>query len=257
MALLDTTALRVTYGGLRALDDIDITVEQGQLVGLIGPNGAGKTTFIDALTGFTPATGGIRFADQDITSLPAHRRARLGLARTWQSLELFDDLTVVENLQVAADRQSAGGFLLDLIRPRRARDTSAVERALATLGLEELRTRMPAELSQGHRKLVGVARALTAEPQLICMDEPAAGLDPVESLALGAELRKMVDTGVTIFLVDHDMSLVLTVCDYLYVMEFGQIIAQGTPAQIRANERVIAAYLGEQGDPDDHPEAPA
>ncbi len=257
MALLDTTALRVTYGGLRALDDIDVTVEQGQLVGLIGPNGAGKTTFIDALTGFTPATGGIRFADQDITSLPAHRRARLGLARTWQSLELFDDLTVVENLQVAADRQSAGGFLLDLIRPRRARDTSAVERALATLGLEELRTRMPGELSQGHRKLVGVARALTAEPQLICMDEPAAGLDPVESLALGAELRKMVDTGVTIFLVDHDMSLVLTVCDYLYVMEFGQIIAQGTPAQIRANERVIAAYLGEQGDPNDHPEAPA
>ena len=107
MALLETTALRVTYGGLRALDDVDVTVEQGQLVGLIGPNGAGKTTFIDALTGFTPATGGIRFADQDITGLPAHRRARLGLARTWQSLELFDDLTVVENLQVAADRQSA------------------------------------------------------------------------------------------------------------------------------------------------------
>ncbi|MGZ6978115.1 MAG: ABC transporter ATP-binding protein [Acidimicrobiia bacterium] len=257
MALLDTTALRVTYGGLRALDDIDVTVEQGQLVGLIGPNGAGKTTFIDALTGFTPATGGIRFADRDITGLPTHRRARLGLARTWQSLELFDDLTVVENLQVAADRQSAGGFLLDLVRPRRARDTSAVDRALTTLGLEDLRTRMPRELSQGHRKLVGVARALTADPQLICMDEPAAGLDPAESRALGAELRKMVDTGVTIFLVDHDMSLVLTVCDYLYVMEFGQIIAQGTPAQIRANERVIAAYLGEQREPDAPPEAPA
>ena len=255
MALLATTALRVTYGGLRAVDDVDIEVEEGRLVGLIGPNGAGKTTFIDALTGFTRATGGIRFADLDITHLPAHRRARLGLARTWQSLELFDDLNVVENLQVAADRQSTGGFLLDLIRPGRPRDTSAVEQALATLGLEELRTRMPGELSQGQRKLVGVARALTAGPQLVCMDEPAAGLDPAESQAFGAELRKMLETGVTIFLVDHDMSLVLTVCDYLYVMEFGQIIAQGTPAQIRANERVIAAYLGEQADRGEPPGA--
>ena len=246
MALLETADLRVTYGGLRALDDVNITVEQGQVVGLIGPNGAGKTTFIDALTGFAPATGGIKFAGQDITKLPAYQRARLGLGRTWQSVELFDDLNVVENLQVAAERQSAAGFLLDLVRPGRARDTAAVERALAALGLEDLRMRTPGELSQGERKLVGVARALTAEPQLVCMDEPAAGLDTTESLALGTRLRAVVDHGVTVLLVDHDMSLVLTVCDYLYVIEFGRLIAQGTPAEIRMNQLVIAAYLGEQ-----------
>ena len=250
MALLETADLRVTYGGLRALDDVNITVEQGQVVGLIGPNGAGKTTFIDALTGFAPATGGIRFAGQDITKLPAYQRTRLGLGRTWQSVELFDDLNVVENLQVAAERQSTTGFLLDLVRPGRARDAAAVERTLAALGLEDLRTRTPGELSQGERKLVGVARALTAEPQLVCMDEPAAGLDTTESLALGTRLRAVVDHGVTVLLVDHDMSLVLTVCDYLYVIEFGRLIAQGTPAEIRMNKLVIAAYLGEQAAPD-------
>lgn len=254
MALLSTTDLRVTYGGLRALDDMTMSVEPGQVVGLIGPNGAGKTTFIDALTGFAPAIGGIRFADEDITKLSAHQRARLGLGRTWQSVELFDDLNVIENLQVAADRQSAGSFALDLIRPRRPRDTSAVEHALATLGLEELRTRTPGELSQGQRKLVGVARALAAEPKLVCMDEPAAGLDTAESQALGARLRDVVDHGVTVLLVDHDMSLVLTVCDYLYVIEFGRLIAQGTPAQIRANDLVIAAYLGAQADTNAPPE---
>jgi ABC-type branched-chain amino acid transport systems, ATPase component len=257
MALLSTTDLRVTYGGLRALDDVTISVERGQVVGLIGPNGAGKTTFIDALTGFASATGGIRFADQDITKLSPHQRARLGLGRTWQSLELFDDLNVIENLQVAADRQSARSVALDLIRPRRPRDTSAVERALVTLGLEELRTRTPAELSQGQRKLVGVARALAAEPKLVCMDEPAAGLDTAESQALGGRLRGVVDHGVTVLLVDHDMSLVLAVCDYLYVIEFGRLIAQGTPAEIRANDLVIAAYLGAQANTDAPPEVSA
>ncbi len=254
MALLETADLRVTYGGLRALDDMSMTVEAGQLVGLIGPNGAGKTTFIDALTGFAPAAGRVRFADRDISGLPAHRRARLGLGRTWQSVELFDDLDVVENLQVAAEHQSPAGFLLDLVRPRRPRDTSAVDRALAALDLEELRTRTPSELSHGQRKLVGVARALTAEPRLVCMDEPAAGLDTAESRILGAQLRRLVDTGVAILLVDHDMSLVLSVCDYLYVIEFGKLIARGTPAEIRADQRVIAAYLGEQRDPDSAPE---
>ena len=250
MALLETAELRVTYGGLRALDDMSISVDAGQLVGLIGPNGAGKTTFIDALTGFAPAAGRIQFADRDITGLPAHQRARLGLGRTWQSVELFDDLDVVENLQVAAEQQSPTGFLLDLVHPRRPRDTSAVERALAALDLEQLRTRSPSELSHGQRKLVGVARALTADPQLVCMDEPAAGLDTAESRTLGTQLRRVVDGGVAILLVDHDMSLVLSVCDYLYVIEFGKLIAQGTPAEIRADERVIAAYLGKPEDPD-------
>ena len=247
MALLETDDMTVTYGGLRALDGVDLTVEEGQLVGLIGPNGAGKTTLIDGLTGFTPTTGQIHFNDRNITELPAHQRARNGLGRTWQSLELFDDLNVIENLQVAADPQSVRGFLLDLVRPNRSRDRSAVEHAMSLLGLAELSSRMPSELSQGQRKLVGVARALAARPRLVCMDEPAAGLDTAESQELGAKLRSVVDGGVTILLVDHDMGLVLSVCDYIYVIEFGRVIAQGKPGQIRTDERVIAAYLGEQG----------
>ena len=246
MALLETVDLSVTYGGLRAVDGVDITVEEGQLVGLIGPNGAGKTTFIDALTGFTPAAGRINFAGREIGDLPAHRRARIGLGRTWQSLELFDDLNVLENLQVASEPQTASGFLLDLVRPGRHRDHGGVDQALAAVGLEDLASRMPAELSQGQRKLVGVARALAARPRLVCMDEPAAGLDTSESEALGDRLRGVVASGVTIFLVDHDMGLVLSVCDYVYVIEFGQVIASGKPEAVRVDERVIGAYLGAQ-----------
>jgi branched-chain amino acid transport system ATP-binding protein len=246
MALLETFDLSVTYGGLRAVDGVDITVEEGQLVGLIGPNGAGKTTFIDALTGFTRSAGRINFGDREISELPAHRRARIGLGRTWQSLELFDDLNVLENLQVAAEPQSAKGFLLDLVWPGRRRDRAASEEALAAVGLQAIAERMPSELSQGQRKLVGVARALAAHPRLVAMDEPAAGLDTTESQALGERLRAVVNGGVTIFLVDHDMGLVLSVCDYVYVIEFGRLIASGKPDQIRVDERVIGAYLGAQ-----------
>jgi branched-chain amino acid transport system ATP-binding protein len=246
MSLLRTDGMSVTYGGVRAVNDVNIEVQQGTLVGLIGPNGAGKTSFIDGITGFTKTTGRIEFDGKDITGLPAHQRARGGLGRTWQSLELFDDLTVRENLMVAAERQSVKGFVLDLFRPGRPRSTEVVEKALAALELTDLADRMPTELSQGQRKLIGVARALAAQPKLVCMDEPAAGLDSAESMDLGRRLRSMVQGGDTIFLVDHDMGLVLNVSDYIYVIEFGQLIAQGTPAEIRNDDRVIAAYLGEQ-----------
>ncbi|HET9078468.1 MAG TPA: ABC transporter ATP-binding protein [Acidimicrobiales bacterium] len=245
MALLETDNLTVTFGGLRAVDDVSIKIDRGQLVGLIGPNGAGKTTFIDALTGFVPMTGRIHFDGRDLTSAGPHDRARAGMVRTWQSLELFDDLTVRENLRVAAERSSAKGFILDLVAPNRTRVVPAVEDALTLLELQDVAQRMPSELSQGQRKLVGVARALAASPRLVLMDEPAAGLDTAESQDLGRRLRHLVATGTTIFLIDHDMGLVLNVCDYLYVIEFGRLIAEGTPADIRANERVIAAYLGE------------
>ena len=245
MGLLTTDLMSVRYGGLRAVNDVNVDIPQGSLVGLIGPNGAGKTSFIDGLTGFVPTTGRIVFDGHEIGSLPAHRRAALGLGRTWQSLELFDDLSVEENLQVAAERQTTASFLLDIVRPRRHRDRTGVEFALEVLGIGDLATRMPNEISQGQRKLVSAARALAARPKLVCMDEPAAGLDTHESRQLGDRLRDIIAAGTTILLVDHDMSLVLEVCDYIYVIEFGNKIAEGTPAQIAGNRHVVEAYLGQ------------
>jgi branched-chain amino acid transport system ATP-binding protein len=253
VALLETSGLSVTFGGLRAVDDVSINIEQGQLVGLIGPNGAGKTTFIDGLTGFVPMKGEIIFDGKSLASAEPHERAQAGLVRTWQSLELFDDLTVGENLRVAAETSSVKDFVLDLVWPKRVKTVASVDEALRRLDIADLADRVPVELSQGQRKLIGVARALAASPKLVLMDEPAAGLDTKESQELGRRLRIIVEDGTTIFLIDHDMGLVLTVCDYIYVIEFGKLIAQGTPAEIRTNDRVITAYLGEQarGDVDE------
>ncbi|MEU8803818.1 ABC transporter ATP-binding protein [Spirillospora sp. NPDC048819] len=246
-ALLEARGLGVRFGGVQALTDVDLTVDEGALVGLIGPNGAGKTTLIDALTGLVPAGGRVTFAGRQIGGLPAHRRARAGLGRTWQSLELFGDLTVTENLQVAADRQGPWGMLHDLLRPRRTAPAPGVAEALALLELGDLAGRMPDELTQGQRKLVGVARALAARPRLVCLDEPAAGLDTDESAALGRHLRRVVDAGTSMLLVDHDMGLVFSICDLVYVLEFGRVITAGAPADVRADRAVIAAYLGGDG----------
>ncbi len=231
--LLSAANLTVTFGGLRAVDDVDLAVTAGTLVGLIGPNGAGKTTLLDAIGGFVPATGHLRLGDRDLGGLPPHRRAHLGLARTWQAVELFDDLTVQENLEVAAQPRGL----------RRRREATADD-ALSLLGLDRLAARMPEELSYGERKLVGVARALAAGPRLICMDEPAAGFDVVAGADFGRRLQALVATGLSILLVDHDMSLVLSTCEDVYVLEFGRLLAHGSPAEVRGNERVIEAYLG-------------
>ena len=246
MTLLETRALSVTFGGLRAVHEVDLDIAAGRIVGLIGPNGAGKTTLIDGLTGFVPVSGQIRFDGRNVEGLTAHRRARAGLGRTWQSVELFDDLTVEDNVRVAAERQSVGGFLADLVRPAR-RHHGDVGHALDELGIADLAGRMPSELSAGQRKLVSAARAVAGRPRLLCMDEPAAGLDSAESAELAARLRSIRDAGVTVLLVDHDMGLVLDVCDYVYVIDFGVKIAEGTPRQITGSQRVIESYLGRDG----------
>jgi len=252
MAMLSSTGLTVTFGGKNAVASLDLKVEQGQLVGLIGPNGAGKTTTIDALTGFVPSRGVVSFDGREIETLSSTSRARAGLARTWQSSELFDDLTILENLQVAAERVTVGGFIRDLFKPRND-DVSELMAILDSLDLAHSAHLLPTELSHGQRKLVGVARALAAKPKVLLLDEPAAGLDTEESQELGTRIRGLVDGGLSILLIDHDMGLVLTICDYLYVLDFGQLIAEGTPAQIRTDEKVIGAYLGQrhaEGDQD-------
>ncbi|CAN5567262.1 hypothetical protein BH23ACT3_BH23ACT3_14600 [soil metagenome] len=248
MALLETQGLTVRYGGLAANDEVDLSVEAGKLVGLIGPNGAGKTTFIDAITGFTHVSAGaVEFDGHDLAGLSPDDRAHLGLSRTFQSLELFEDLSVRDNLLVAAERPRWYSFLLDILRPERESKeyTDQVDNALSILGIFDLADRLPSDLSHGQRKLVGVARALAANAKLLLLDEPAAGLDTAESQLLGSHLRRFVQQGTTVFLIDHDMGLVLNVCDYIYVLDFGRIIAHGTSAQIRKDPAVIAAYLGD------------
>jgi len=243
--LLNVDALRVTYGGVTAVDDVDLAVPEGKVVGLIGPNGAGKTSIIDALTGYhAPTAGKVTFEGQDITSLRPHLRARRGLVRTFQSVELFDDLTVEENLLVASQRMGVLKALRDLLLPVGSHPRDDVDWALGLCGLTDVADRMPTELSHGRRKLVGVARALAQRPRLVLMDEPAAGLDTDESAELGDHLRALPEAGVTVLLVDHDMGLVLGVCDEIVVIDFGKVIARGTPEQIRNDEAVLAAYLG-------------
>jgi len=240
---LEVRGLSVRYGGVQALKDVDLAVGPGSLVGLIGPNGAGKTTLIDAVGGFTAATGSVSIAGDDVSGLAPHDRARRGLARTWQAADLFDDLSVRENLTVAADRPTLKTAARELVTGH-ATPLDAVGETLALLDLEDLADRAADELTQGQRKLVGVARGLVARPRVVCLDEPAAGLDTAESQELGRRLRSVADQGTALLLVDHDMGLVLSVCDEVVVLNFGAVIARGTPDEVRADPAVVEAYLG-------------
>ncbi len=241
---LRVEGLSVAYGGVRAVDGVDLAVAAGEVVGLIGPNGAGKTTLIDAITGFVPCDGTVVLDDRDISGLAPHRRARLGMARTFQLVELFDDLTVAENVAASFERPSWRGVVRDLVRPRPVGVDGAVGDALDLVGLSGVGDRLPTDLSHGQRRLAACARAVAGRPSLICMDEPAAGLDSSESRVLGGHLRSIVEHGSAILLVEHDMAMVLEVCDRIYVLEFGKVIVSGTPDEVRRHPAVVAAYLG-------------
>jgi len=248
-AILEVTDLTVSYGGLNALDGVSFTVPESGIVGLIGPNGAGKTTCIDALTGFVPhARGHVVVSGTDISSWPAHRRSRFGLVRTFQSVEMFDDLTVRENLLVAATPERWWSPIVDAVRPSRSSRDIEVGWALDTVGLGGDSDRYPTELSHGRRRLAGLARALAARPRVLLLDEPAAGLDPAESEALATLIRSLPDLGMSILLVDHDMGLVFNTCQLIHVLDFGRLTASGDPASIRNDPAVIDAYLGREDD---------
>ena len=242
--LLEVSELSVRFGGVRAVDAVSIDVRRDSIMGLIGPNGAGKTTTIDALCGFVPSTGRVSLAERRVDGLPAHQRARAGLVRTFQSVELFDDLTIRENLLVAATSPHWWSPLIDALMPLRSALGVDIDFALAVVGLESFAAARPLELSHGQRRLAGVARTLAARPKLVLLDEPAAGLDPAETAALGAMLRTLPSLGIGVLLVDHDMTLVLDVCTEITVLDFGRVIATGPPAVVRNDRAVIAAYLG-------------
>jgi branched-chain amino acid transport system ATP-binding protein len=247
--------ISVRYGGLLALSKVNLEVPEGKIVGLIGPNGAGKTTLVDAITGLVACEGRVEIAGEDVTRLKPHARARRGLGRTWQAVELFDDLTVAENVAVAIGTPSRWATIKDLfVKP--TMEKARVGEALDAVGIGHLVDAMPTELSEGQRKLVGIARAFAGSPRVVCLDEPAAGLDTSETHELGMQLRRLTSGGTPMLLIDHDIGFVFGTCDHVVVIEFGEVIAEGPPHEIYANERVIEAYLGSSALPKHDPGGP-
>ena len=231
---LKVEKITVRFGGVLAVNEVSLTVEPGKVVGLIGPNGAGKTTLVDAITGFTPSDGSVFLGDQVLDSRQPHLRVRHGLSRTFQTIELYNDLSLRENILVGqAAVRGRGEELPDL--------DSVLER----FGLGNLGDRHVGELSQGQRQLVSILRALVGNPEVLLLDEPAGGLDSNESVWLGRRIREIADGGVGVLLIDHDMHLILGLCDRIEVLNFGSLIASGSPDEIRRDPTVAAAYLGE------------
>jgi branched-chain amino acid transport system ATP-binding protein len=240
---LSVRGATVRYGGVVAVSDVDLDVAPGEIVGLIGPNGAGKTSFIDGVLGFTPRSGEVMIDGHVVSGSGPHRIARLGLGRTWQSPDLFGDLPVRENIDVGNRPGQPVRTLLQDVFGRR-RPTMIPAEIVDDFELAGRLDSVPSTLSLGQQKLLGVARALISEPSVLLLDEPAAGLDSTESRHLGRHLRKLADRGLGMLLVDHDMDLVFGICDRVVVLQFGRVIATGTPSEVRSSPAVIAAYLG-------------
>ncbi len=244
---LEVRELTVKYGGVTAVDHVSLSVRPGRITGLIGPNGAGKTTFIDGVTGFTAPSGGALLLDgEDITSWSVARRARAGVGRSFQSLELFEDVSVLDNLRVASDPRDRRSYLRDLVHPVNPPLRAEVVNAIREFGLEEDLDREVQDLPYGKRRLLAIARAVATHPSVLLLDEPAAGLGDAETAELAHLVRRLADDwGMAILLVEHDMNFVMSVCDELVVLDFGRRIAAGIPEDVRREPGVIAAYLGQ------------
>jgi ABC-type branched-subunit amino acid transport system ATPase component/ABC-type branched-subunit amino acid transport system permease subunit len=246
--VLTVDGLGVRYGGVTALEDVSLSVAPGQIVGLIGPNGAGKTTFIDCVTGFAAAhTGSVRLDDQPISGYSPHRCARAGISRTFQALELFDDLTVMDNLAAADRTHPAWRWLTDLVYPAHKGPSDAAYAAVEAFGLEADLQRSVRDLSYGRRRLVAVVRSLAAQPSVLLLDEPAAGLDEDESHTMALAIQRIArDWNVSVLVIEHDMRFIASICDDVTVLDFGHKIAAGDPQSVMNDPAVITAYLGEE-----------
>ena len=252
-ALLELDRLTRRFGGITAVDAVSMRVETGEIRGLIGPNGAGKTTTLNLISGLTaPTSGRLMLAGADVTGEPAQRLAARGVRRTFQNLKLFTELTVLQNVMIGLHANGTSGVLGAIIaagRQRReeqmmGRDSLA---ALEIVGLADQAARPASALAYGHRRLLEIARAIVARPVLLLLDEPAAGLNPSEAETLVALIRRINAQGVTVVLVEHHMDVIMAACARITVLNYGQKLAEGTPAEIRSSESVIEAYLGRAG----------
>lgn len=252
MALLRVDKVTKRFGGLEALREVTFAVYRGQIKALIGPNGAGKTTLFNLVSGYLlPTSGRVYFADRNVTGYAPHRMCRLGLGRTFQHSLVFEDMTVLENVAVGRYPRTKAGLLaafltLPLHRREERETMKAAEDALRRVGLEHRGDDPAGNLAMGERHLLEIARALATEPQLLLLDEPAAGLNEAETARLAEVVRRLRAEGITVLLVEHDMTFVMDLSDEVVVLDYGRKIAEGPPFMIQENEEVIKAYLGEE-----------